>query len=53
MGAMYHEGSVRVALEYMDMGDLKSVMKLARKKYDGAIPIDRPIIPEAVCAKIF
>ena len=53
MGAMYQEGAVRVALEYMDMGDLKSLIKLATKKYDGAIPMDRPVIPEAVCAKIF
>jgi len=32
---MYQEGAVKVALEYMDMGSLKSLHKLAMQK-DGA-----------------
>lgn len=29
---MYNEGAVKVALEYMDMGSLKNLMKLAIAK---------------------
>jgi mitogen-activated protein kinase kinase len=29
-GALFEEGSVKVALEYMDMGSLKSIIKLAK-----------------------
>ena len=32
LGAMYEEGSVKVALEYMDMGSLKHLQKMAIKK---------------------
>jgi serine/threonine protein kinase len=53
MGAMYSEGAVKVALEYMDMGSLKALIKLAIAKNDDVIPLDRPLIPEAVCAKIY
>ena len=49
-GALFEEGSVKVALEYMDMGSLKNIIKLAKanpnwKQGD-------PLIPEATLAKI-
>jgi serine/threonine protein kinase len=52
LGAMYEEGAVKVALEYMDMGSLVSLHKLALKKNGRAIEEGRPLIPEAVMAKI-
>jgi hypothetical protein len=29
-GAIFEEGSVKVALEYMDMGSLKNIIKIAK-----------------------
>ena len=52
LGAMYEEGSVKVALEYMDMGSLKSLMKLALAKDSHLMQLQKPIIPEAVMSKI-
>lgn len=49
---MYEEGSVKVALEYMDMGSLKSLMKLAISKDAHLIEEKKPLIPEAVMSKI-
>lgn len=49
-GALFEEGSVKVALEYMDMGSLKNIIKLAKKNnqwYPGL-----PLIPEAVVSKM-
>lgn len=37
----------------MDLGSLKSLIKLATKKNGDAIEQGKPLIPEAVCAKIF
>jgi hypothetical protein len=36
----------------MDMGSLKSLIKLAKIKADYPTTIIQPLIPEAVCAKI-
>ena len=49
-GALYEEGAVKVALEYMDMGSLKHFLKLAKK--NPKLKPDEPCIPEAVMAKI-
>eukprot|EP00347_Sterkiella_histriomuscorum_P002098 403369481 len=49
-GALYEEGAVKVALEYMDMGSLKSIIKLANKNPDWEK--GQPLIPEAVMAKL-
>ena len=43
---------MKVALEYMDMGSLKSLIKLAKIKAGYPSSIEYPLIPEAVCAKI-
>lgn len=32
LGALFVEGSVKVALEYMDLGSMKSIIKMATKK---------------------
>lgn len=53
LGAMYEEGAVKVALEYMDMGSLKSLLKLATKKDGDKIQQKKPVIPEAVMSKIY
>jgi serine/threonine protein kinase len=53
MGALFDQGAVKVALEYMDMGSLKSLHKLALKKDSRNMEIGRPLIPEPVIAKIF
>ena len=50
---MYEEGAVKVALEYMDMGSLKSLLKLAIKKDGDKIQQKKPVIPEAVMSKIY
>ena len=52
MGALFDQGTVKVALEYMDMGSLVSLKQLAIKKDGGNIKEQKPIIPEAVMAKI-
>ncbi len=49
-GAIFEEGSVKVALEYMDMGSLKNIIKLAMKNPFWAE--GEPLIPEAVLAKM-
>jgi hypothetical protein len=53
MGALFDQGTVKVALEYMDMGSLKSMHKLALKKDANNIELGKPLIPEPVIAKIF
>jgi hypothetical protein len=53
MGALFDQGSVKVALEYMDMGSLKSLLKLAIKKNGKNIAEGKPIMPESVVSKIF
>lgn len=53
LGALFDEGTVKVALEFMDMGSLKSLWKLAMAKDSHNLEIGKPLIPEAVCAKIF
>jgi len=49
-GALYDEGSVKVALEYMNMGCLKSLAKLAKK--DPQWKLGVPLIPEAAMSKM-
>ena len=49
---MFDQGAVKVALEYMDMGSLKSLMKLSQKKDGANVKAGKPLIPEAVMAKI-
>ena len=53
MGALFDQGSVKVALEFMDMGSLKSLHKMALKKDAENMKLGKPLIPEAVMAKIF
>jgi hypothetical protein len=53
LGALFGNGSVKVALEYMDLGSLKSLIKLAIKKDGKNIKENKPLIPEAVASKIF
>ena len=52
LGAMYQEGAVKVALEYMDMGSLKSMHKMALKKDGARMSLGKPLISEAVMSKI-
>ncbi len=49
-GALFEEGSVKVALEYMDMGSLKNIIKLA--KLNPNWKLGEPLIPEAAMAKM-
>ena len=49
-GALFEEGSVKVALEYMDMGSLKNIIKLAKK--NPAWTPGQPLLPEAVLSKM-
>jgi len=51
LGAIYDEGSVKVALELMDMGSLKSLLAMALKKPDIRVGVE-PVVPEAVMSKI-
>ena len=53
MGALFDQGTVKVALEYMDMGSLKSLHKLALKKDGKNMEMGKPLIPEPVISKIF
>lgn len=55
MGAVFSQGTVKIALEYMDMGTLKDIKSLAMKKdKDGQLMKEKkPLIPEAVMSKIF
>lgn len=50
---MFDDGQVKVALEYMDMGSLKSLLKLAVKKEGHNIKEGKPLIAEAILSKIF
>jgi hypothetical protein len=52
MGALFDQGTVKVALEYMDLGSLVSIQKLAIKKDGANMKEKKPIVPEAVMAKI-
>ena len=49
-GALYEEGAVKVALEYMNMGSLKSIIKLAKKNPDWNT--GTPLIPEPILSKL-
>jgi len=51
-GAMYEEGSVKFALELMDMGSLKNILELALKDPLWDPEAGKPLIPEPVMAKI-
>ena len=53
LGALFDDGAVKVALEYMDMGSLGSLRKKALAHDPTAIEEERPLIPEPICAKIF
>ena len=52
IGAIYTEGSVKFALELMDMGSLGNVMKLAMKDPKWSLQSNKPLLPEPVMAKI-
>ena len=50
---MFDEGSVKVALELMDIGSLKDVVKLAKRVYPDWSPKQKkPLVKEAIAAKI-
>jgi len=49
-GAMFDEGTVKVALELMDMGSIKDIIKLA--KLNPTWRKGKPLIPEAVISKM-
>lgn len=49
-GALFEEGSVKVALEYMNMGSLKNIIKLAKKNPKWAE--GKPLLPEPVLSKM-
>ena len=51
-GAMFDEGSVKVALELMDVGSLKDVVKLAKKDPSWTEGSNKPCVPEPVASKI-
>jgi len=53
MGAMFEDGQVKIALEFMDMGSLKSLLKLALKKDGQRVKLGLPLIEEPIVAKIF
>ena len=53
MGALFDQGTVKVALEFMDMGSLKSLHKMALKKDYKNMEMGKPLIPEPVISKIF
>lgn len=51
-GATFDEGAVKVALELMDMGSLKSITELAKEDPMWNKKAGKPLIPEPVVAKI-
>ena len=51
-GAMFDEGSVKVALELMDIGSLKDVVTLSKKAPSWVEGCMKPCVPEPVCSKI-
>lgn len=51
-GAMFDEGSVKVALELMDIGSLKDVVKLAKKEPSWVEDSQKPCVPEATASKM-
>lgn len=53
MGALFDQGTVKVALEYMDMGSLRSLKEMALAKDSKNLDQNKPLIPEPVIAKIF
>lgn len=53
LGAMFDDGQVKVALEYMDMGSMKSLLKMALKKDGANVKVGKPLIAEAILSKIF
>ena len=52
LGAMYEEGAVKIALEYMDMGSLRDLMNKAVKKNHSNFENHKPVVPESVMSKI-
>ena len=51
-GAMFDEGAVKVALELMDIGSLKDVVKLAKNDPTWVENSKMPLLPEEVASKI-
>ena len=51
-GALFDEGAVKVALELMDMGSLKDIMKLALRDPEWDEKAAKPLIAEPIMAKI-
>jgi serine/threonine protein kinase len=53
-GALYEEGIVKIALEYMDMGSMKDIIKGARKLNKEWISSNKEacLIPESIMAKM-
>lgn len=51
-GAMFDEGSVKVALELMNIGSLKDVVTLAKKDPQWNETSQKPCVPEPVAAKM-
>jgi len=51
-GAMFDEGSVKVALELMDLGSFKDVVKLAKMDPNWVEGSQKACVPEAVAAKM-
>jgi hypothetical protein len=49
-GALFEEGTVKVALEMMDMGSIKDIIKLAKLNPDWRE--GKLLVPEPVIAKI-
>lgn len=49
-GALFEEGTVKVALEMMDMGSIKDIIKMAKMNPEWRE--GRPLVPEAVISKI-
>ena len=46
-GSYYHDGRVRLVLEYMDCGSLRSFMDTTKTQYPGQVPL----LPELVIGK--
>ena len=52
MGAFFHDSVVKLALEFMDMGTLGSLRKMAIAKDGHKMKEKKPIMSEAVAAKV-
>lgn len=49
-GALFEEGTVKVALEMMDMGSIKDIIKLAKMNPEWRV--GKPLLPEPVISKM-